>query len=179
MARMVERAGAPALAVGGAYVLVYLLAVGDIDLAAVAHWGGRAVPVTLERITAMRQPFQFEALALVELGRVVVLLSPGNILVAGLLGALLGANLHGALELRRRPATCSPYARSGGLIGAAPALLAGGACCAPTLLLLLGIPALGAFTAFFGWLIPLSLLLLAAGRLWQRRQGAPAVLGVL
>lgn len=179
MARAAERAGTAALALGGAYFLVYLFAVGDIDLAAAAGWGGRTVPVTLERITAMRQPFQFEALALVELGRVVVLLSPGNLAVAGLLGLLLGANLHGALDLRRRPAACTPYARSGGVAGAVPALLAGGACCAPTLLLLLGIPALGAFAAFFGWLIPLSLLLLAAGRAWQRRRGAAAVLRLL
>lgn len=179
MAPAAERAGILAFALGGAYFLVYLLAVGDVDVAAAAGWGGHAVPVTLERIVAMRQPFQFEALALLELGRVVVLLSPGNLLVAGLLGALLGANLHGALDLRRRPATCSPYARSGGVVGALPALLAGGACCAPGLLLLLGVPALGAFAAFFGWLIPLSLVLLVASRTWQRRQGAAAVLGVL
>lgn len=179
MAPTAERAGALALVLGGAYVLAYLLAVGDVDLASTAGWGGRAVAPTLERITAMRQPFRFEAVALLELGRVVVLLSPGNLVIAGLLGVLLGANLHGALDLRRRPAACGPYARAGGLAGAVPALLAGGACCAPGLLLLLGIPALGAFAAFIGWLIPLALLLLAAGRLWQRRRGAAPVLRVL
>lgn len=179
MAVAAERAGAIALALGGAYFLAYLFAVGDIDLAAASGWGGRTVPVTLERILAMRQPFQFEAVALLDVGRVVVLLSPGNVAVAGLLGALLGANVHGALDLRRRPASCDPYVRAGGLAGAVPALLAGGACCAPGLLLLLGIPALGAFAAFFGWLIPLSLILLVASRTWQRRRGARAVLGVL
>jgi hypothetical protein len=60
-----------------------------------------------------------------------------------------------------------------------PALLAGGACCAPSLLLVLGIPGLGAFVGLFAWLLPLSLLLLVLSRCWQRRRGAPRVLWLL
>ena len=59
----------------------------------------------------------------------------------------------------------APFPRAG--------LLAGGACCSPGLLLLLGIPALGAFVGLFSWLVPLSILLLGGARIWQHRQGAP------
>lgn len=68
--------------------------------------------------------------------------------IAVILGGLLAANLHGVIFICSHPATCK--VGSGGLVGAAPALFAGGACCAPSLILLLGIPGLGAISAFSG-----------------------------
>ena len=56
--------------------------------------------------------------------------------------------------------------------GAWPSLLAGGACCAPSLLLLLGIPGLGAFVSLFAWMVPLALFLVLLA-------GVPAVDDVL
>jgi len=173
-----RRSGWIAATCGVAYAGLYLWALGDLDRGGTGwHW--QPVAVTLERALAMRAPFQFEAVAMAELGPVLWLVSPGNLVVAGLLGLLLALNLDGALDLRRG-AACSVGSSQGALAaGAAPALLAGGACCAPSLLLLLGIPGLGGFVALFPWLIPVSLVLLLASRTWQRRLGARPIAGLL
>lgn len=162
----------PAAALGLVYALGYLYASGDVDIVRRSAWGLRVADRAPSSWTGTRAPFRFEAVAIADIGHLAVLVSPLNLVVAGALGLLLALNLHGVIELRRRPAQCRPGA--GGLLAAAPALLAGGACCAPGLVLLLGIPGLGAFAAFFGWLIPVSFALLLASRWWQRRQGAPA-----
>lgn len=162
---------------GGLYALLYLYAIGDIDLGK-AGWEWYWVPFSLERLVAMRSLFHFEAIAVIESGYAVFLLSPANMLLAASLGMLLGVNLHGVLDLRDRR-TCGLSGNVGWAVGAVPALLAGGACCAPSLVLLLSLPGLGALAGFFAWLIPTSLLLLAVSRWWQRRLGANKLLGWL
>jgi hypothetical protein len=164
---------------GISYGAVYLWAVGDIDTGGPGAWQWQPVELSLERLTAMRSPMHFEAVAMVQAGPLFMLVSPLNLLIATLLGTLLIANVHGAFELRRHVA-CN--ARPGtGMLSAStlPALLAGGACCAPSLLILLGIPGLGAFAALFAWLVPLSVVALMASRWWQRRLGASPLLGWL
>lgn len=162
----------PALAVGAIYALGYLYALGDIDWAQQAAWGFRVGDLALAQWITMRSAFYFEAVAIADIGHLAVLISPLNLAIAVGLASLLTLNIHGAIELRRRPALCRR--RPGTLLGGLPALLAGGACCAPSLVLLLGVPGLGAFAALFGWLIPLSFAALFATRWWQRREGAPA-----
>ena len=161
----------PAAGVGLAYAQGYLFALGDLDVVGRTAWAFRTADVTPSKWIELRDAFRFEAVAIADLGHLAVLVSPLNLAVAGTLGALLALNVHGAFALRRAPAQC--VRGGGGLLGAVPALLAGGACCAPSLVLLLGIPGLGAFAAFFGWLIPLSAVLLIANHRWQRRCGAP------
>jgi hypothetical protein len=165
----------PAALAGLGYAALYLYAIGDFSLTPPPAWDWRIGELSLDRLLSSRGPFQFEALAIAEAGYAVLLISPLNLLVTAMLGGLLAANIHGALYLRANPGICRP--RRGGLIAsAAPALLAGGACCAPSLLLILGIPALGAFSAFFGWLVPLSLVALGLNRIWQHWQGAPGMI---
>ena len=160
-----------AVAVGLIYALGYLYALGDLSAAFRPVWDLRLGDPA--RLLDQRALFQFEAIAMLQAGALVWLISPLNLLIAGVLGALLALNIDGAWALWQRPAACGIGARSSGVLAAVPALAAGGACCAPSLLLLLGIPGLGAFAALFAWLVPLSLLLLVASRYWQRRQGAP------
>jgi hypothetical protein len=162
---------AAAAAVGIAYALGYLYALGDLSMAARAAWSVTAGDPA--RWLDQRVVFQFEAIAMLQAGHLVWLISPLNLLIAATLGTLLALNIDGAWMLWRRPATCGIAGRGGGLLAAVPALAAGGACCAPSLLLLLGIPGLGAFAAMFAWLVPLSLLLLVGSRGWQRHRGAP------
>lgn len=162
---------------GGAYAVFYLYALGDLDSAPTA-WSWASLDWEWSRLWAMRSSWQFEALALLQLGPLVILLSPLNLLFAALLGLLLALNLDGALALREA-AQCSLASRNAWSVGAWPALLAGGACCAPSLLLLIGIPGLGAFIGLFAWLLPLSFVLLLSSRLWQRGRGVPPVLGWL
>jgi hypothetical protein len=156
------------------YALLYLYAIGDLDIGRTG-WNWQALDWQWQRLLARRGPWHFEAVAMLELGYLVLLLSPTNLALAGSLALLLAINLHGALALRAN-AQCSLSQGTASSAGLWPALLAGGACCAPSLLLVLGIPGLGAFVGLFAWLLPLSLLLLVLGRCWQRRRGAPRVL---
>ena len=154
------------------YALFYLYSLGDFTFYGPPAWDAYINSLSWERIFSARSLFQFESVAVLELGYLVWLISPLNLLVALLLSSLLSANIHGALYLRAQPRACR--SRSGGaLAGALPAMLVGGACCAPSLLLLLGIPSLGALSAYFGWLLPLSLVALMLNRIWQNRLGAP------
>jgi hypothetical protein len=154
-----------------AYAGFYLFAIGDVDLVGPPAWDARLGEVTAQRILSARAPFQFEAVAVLEAGYLVWLVSPLNLLVAAILAALLAANIAGALYLRAH-AQCGTGGKST-LGSALPALMAGGACCAPSLILLLGVPGLGALAAWLPWLVPVSMFALAANRWWQHRQGAP------
>lgn len=159
-----------------AYILIYLFTIGDIGIGRYG-WGLKTVSSPLSRMLETRGPFHFEAVAMAELGPAVVLISPGNLLVSAVLGMLLAVNIIGILDLRH--SGCRLPGRMGVSAGAIPALLAGGACCAPSLLLLLGLPGLGAFIGLFAWLVPLSVLLLTLNRWYQRRLGAAPILFIL
>jgi hypothetical protein len=154
-------------ALGVVYGLFYLFMLGDLDIGR-SGWSWVSLGWDWQRLFAQRGPWHFEALAGLHAGPLIILLSPLNLLVATLLGGLLALNLHTALTLRAQR-QCSLVASSAWSASLWPALLAGGACCAPSLLLLLGIPALGAFIGLFAWLLPLSLLLLVLSLVWQRR----------
>lgn len=162
---------------GMLYALAYLHLLGDLDVRPEGGWG--LVIGDPGAWLDRRGLLHFEPVAMLELGRVLFLASPLNIAFAAALGALLAVNLDGAWQLWRQPATCAVRSgrpasgfAGGGLLAAVPALLAGGACCAPSLLMLLGIPALGAVAGLFGWLVPASLVLLLFSRILQRRRGA-------
>jgi len=162
-----------ASAAGIAYAVGYLFALGDLAIVGRAAWQtALAKPWTTLWLTA-KAPFQFEAIAMLQAGHLLYLASPLNTLIALLLGAAVAVNLDGVIALRSQPAECRVASGDSGVLAAVPALLAGGACCAPSLLILLGIPGLGALAALFGWLVPLSFVLLVASRWWQLRLGAP------
>lgn len=164
-----------AAAVGVLYAAGYLYALGDLARAVRSTWGWQWAGDPWRWLEA-RGLFHFEPVARLDAGPLVLLVSPLDLGLALVLGGLVAANLHGAVSLYRGGGACR--ASAGGALAALPALLAGSACCAPGLLLLLGVPSLGAFAALFGWLVPLSLLLLAVTRLGQRRLGAPPWLAV-
>lgn len=159
---------------GALFFLLYLYAIGDLDIDRRATWQLMMADASPDHWMQARAPFLFEAMALLEAGWLVWLISPVNLLIAGLLGGMMALNIHGIFSLRTIPQSCGIGGRYAGAGGAVPALLAGSACCAPSLLLLLGIPGLGAFSAFFPWLVPLSVILLALSRWWQRHMGATA-----
>ncbi|TVQ28996.1 MAG: hypothetical protein EA370_15870 [Wenzhouxiangella sp.] len=164
-----------ALLAGAGYGLFYLYAIGDVTLYGPPHWGAYLTEVSLERIFTARSTLMFEAIAVIELGWVVWLFSPLNLFLALILAGLLAANMHGVLYIRAHPKQCQVGGNKA-FIGALPALFAGGACCAPSLILLLGIPGLGAFGALFGWLLPISIVVLGINRIWQHGHGAPSML---
>ncbi len=162
-----------AVAAGLLYAAFYLWAIGDLDVVRRTDWSLQLTAMEMDRLVRMRSLFLFEAVGMLQFNRALLLISPGNLLIAAALAGLLVVNIHGAVRLRQQPASCGT-GRGGVLSSALPALFAGSACCAPGLLLLFGIPALGVASSYFAYLIPLSLGLLLANRWWQRRLGAPS-----
>jgi len=161
-------------AAGLAYMVLYLIASRDVSLARDTGWAWRLAPDWPSLWLQARAPFRFEGIAMLEAGGLAWIVSPVNLLIAGLLGAVIALNVHGVLALYRCRSTCRTSGAGVGVLASLPALLAGGACCAPALVLLIAMPGLGALAGLFGWLIPVSLMLLVVTRRWQRHHGAPA-----
>jgi thioredoxin 1 len=137
---LADKAGlVAAVLVAIGYLLVYLLAVGDLTL------DGRSRPVSvtvvanlLDLILRQRAPLQFEAVAVLHMPGVVWLLSPLNLIVGLTLGLLTGVQVALVRVAWRCARTCGLGPLSG-LMSGLPGLLAGSACCAPLLFVLLGL----------------------------------------
>ncbi|GGM51119.1 hypothetical protein GCM10012275_22550 [Longimycelium tulufanense] len=165
-------------------LLLYLLAIGDIAVGGasrVARSPGaswiEATPDWADRLFRARAPYLFEpVLAVHPLPQATILLSPINVLLGGVLAALVGLNLTVALTAAAQATSCRRVGY-GRLLAALPALLTGVACCVPTFLIILGsstaavlLPVVTPLRMLF---YPLSLALLAATLLWgtHRLQG--------
>ncbi|QBQ54325.1 hypothetical protein [Nitrosococcus wardiae] len=147
------------------YLLVYLFAIGDLSFNTapyhfVIRWSDQPFSLIFKSIS----PFYFEAIALIKLFFLTYLFSPLNLFLAGVLSLLVGFNIAFSYLAFTQPKVC--YGQSTvGILAALPALLAGSACCGPLILLVLGIQASAALMAFFGWLIPVAILLLVGALL--------------
>ncbi|MFO8231111.1 MAG: hypothetical protein R6U20_00450, partial [Longimonas sp.] len=84
---------------------------------------------------------------------------PLNILIGGLLSLLAALNLMVTYVAYNQPSACS-FNRSTGVLASLPALLAGGACCAPAIVLILGLQVSSLFITAFQVLIPVAAVLL-------------------
>lgn len=151
-----------------AYTGLYLWLTGD--LAGGGLGGFDAVFPAWQRVFEARSTFQFEPVGLITLGPLVWTFSPLNFLLALAMGMLVGLNLVAGWRLWRAPKTCELRSASTGLLAAIPALLAGGACCAPLVLIWLGLPIAGAVVSLAPVLIPVAILLLVAGLAGMARQ---------
>ncbi|MCL7940247.1 hypothetical protein M8009_08025 [Halomonas sp. ATCH28] len=146
--------------VGLVYGGLYLWLIGDLGGGGTG--GLHAVFPAWERVWETRGPFHFEPVGLIEAGPLVWTFSPINSLLAWGLGMLLGTNLTLGWRLRRASRACGWQASGSSFLSSLPALLAGGACCAPLALIWLGLPLAGALASLTPWLIPLAALLLLA-----------------
>jgi hypothetical protein len=148
--------GRLAVALAGLYLLLFLIALRDLSLG-----GGAPEVLTVEwtRMFERTGPVTFEPIARLTLPWVTLLLSPLNLLIGLALAVLAGLNLAVTVVAFRHPAACR-FNRSTGVLASVPALLAGGACCAPTVVLLAGIQASSLMIGVFQVLIPVSFLLL-------------------
>lgn len=170
------------LLVGVGYVLAYLYSVQNIvvvpggDLVA-----GAPVPSALvaadwsAKMWKPIAPFVWEpVVAVYPLRSVVVFLSVPNLLLALLLGALVGLNVGVALARIRAARAMGGQAGSvKGLLVSAPGLLTGFTCCVPTAVLAVGSLAAGftvAVIAIRPYFIPAAALALAANLLWGVRK---------
>lgn len=147
-----------AVGMGGAYLVLFLVALQDISR------GGRGfsfLTVEWTRMFERTGAVTFEPIAQLTVPGVTVLLSPLNLFMGLFLSFLVGLNLMVTWIAFRQPAACR-FNRSTGILASVPALLAGSACCAPAIVLILGIQVSSLFMAVFQVLLPASLLLLVA-----------------
>jgi len=149
-----------AVAVGVTYLLGYLYAIGDL----VVREGvgvGVAMPVgePLTHMLGRTGPVSFEAIAIVDLEPLRLLFSPLNTLLGVGLAALVGINIAMSYLAVTQPRSCGLGATSG-VLASVPALLSGSACCAPVVLLVLGIQASGLLLTALTWLLPVGIVLL-------------------
>ncbi|MHC3438985.1 hypothetical protein ACYJ1Y_13025 [Natrialbaceae archaeon A-gly3] len=163
---------------GIAYLLVYLYAIGNLtyqpgvgtDLFVVDQPLARAVEPGPGR-------FAYEPIAVVDLWTVRYLLSPINTAIGLGLATLVGLNLGLSYLAVAQPKSCGLGASSG-LLASLPAVLAGSACCAPVILLVLGITAGGTLLAVIGWLLPVGVALLLASLVYLAGKIDPGALAV-
>lgn len=145
-----------AVGVGTLYLLLFLVALQDISL------GGRGFQLLTVEWTRMFDrtgAITFEPIAQVTLPGVTLLISPLNILIGIVLAVLAGLNLTVTWLAFRQPKACR-FNRSTGILASLPALLAGSACCAPAIVLILGLQVSSLFVTVFQVLIPVSVAIL-------------------
>ncbi|HZD75102.1 MAG TPA: hypothetical protein VE776_14645 [Actinomycetota bacterium] len=172
-----RRARRAAVAVAAAYLLVYLLAVGDVSISPASDLSRfvdlpslQTAPDWTAKLLQRRAAFAYEpVLALYPINHVTVFVAPLDLAMGLLLGALAGLNLAVALLARRTSRACRLRGLPG-LLGAVPALLTGVTCCVPTLALALGAQFTFALLAVSDWLFPLALAVTATSLLWSAQQ---------
>ncbi len=141
---------------GAVYLLLFMVALQDISR------GGRSLQFLTTDWTRMFErtgTVTFEPIAQLTLPGLTILLSPLNILMGAVIALLVGLNLAVTYIAFRQPRACS-FNRSTGILASFPALLAGSACCAPAIVLILGIQVSSLFMTVFQVLIPASVVLL-------------------
>lgn len=145
-----------AVGIGILYLVLFLIALRDITL---GGSGLQFASVEWTRMFSATGPFTFEAIARLTLPGVTVLIAPMNILVGSALSLLAALNLMVTYVAYNQPSACH-FNRSTGVLASLPALLAGGACCAPAIVLILGLQVSSLFITAFQVLIPVAALLL-------------------
>lgn len=160
------------MAIAFIYLILFLVALQDISL---GGQGFDLVTVEWTRMFDRTTTFTFEAVARVTVPGVTILLSPVNFAIGVVLAVLAGLNLVITWIAIRQPAACS-FNRSTGFLASIPALLAGSACCAPAIVLILGLQMSSLLLGAFQVLIPASLLLLILTLILILRRTQPELL---
>lgn len=157
-----------AIGVGSIYLLLFLLALGDVS---VGGMGFDFRTTDWVRMFERSGPATFEPIGRLTLPGLTILLSPLNLATGFALAALAGLNLTVTWIALRQPRACR-FNRSTGIIASLPALLAGGACCAPTIVLILGLQVSSLLVTAMQVLIPVSgtLLLITLGAILHRTE---------
>jgi len=163
--RLLTRYASLPIAVGVAlgYLLLFLIAIGDItpgnrsgssSLIVMQNWS--------ETMLRERSAFQFEAVAVLETSLFVWLVSPVNVAIGLTLGLMTGLQV-ALVRIARRCAAACGLGPATGILASLPGLLAGSACCAPMLFLLLGLQVTASLVTLMGLMIPVAFLLLTIG----------------
>ena len=163
---------------GITYSMIYLFMLGQLGFQATL---GFDLLTVAEPFSRMFEPgpgrFVFEPIAIVDVWLIRLLFSPINAVIGAGLGLLVGVNLGLSYLAIVQPKRCGLGASSG-VMASVPAVLAGGACCAPVVLIVLGITAGGTLLAVISWLLPLGVLLLIVSLFYLAAQINPIALSM-
>ncbi|MGH3738978.1 MAG: hypothetical protein ACRDT6_25775 [Micromonosporaceae bacterium] len=157
-------------------LLLYLVSIGDVAAGTGRRGAGPVLSIApgwAGRLTATRASWLFEPVAAVRPGSwLTVFVSPGNLLLGGVLAALVALHVSVTAYQVYAARQCRRTA-FGRLLAVLPGFGVGIACCAPTLLLAMGtgfaatlIPVL---LPVRGWLYPGAVLMLTGMLLWTAR----------
>ncbi len=155
-----------------AYLVLFLVAVADLTVdAAWRPVSGFVASDWQNLVVRQRAPFQFEAVAVVEAPWLVWLVSPMNIAIGLVLGLLTGLQI-ALVRIAKDCAVACGLSPATGILAGLPGLLAGSACCAPLLFVLLGIQVTASLVTLMGLLVPAAFVLLGAGLMMTLRTAA-------
>jgi hypothetical protein len=156
---------------------VYLWAIQNLAFRRGAKMGVMVVESPLQRMFEIAPgAFSYEPILLLKFGFGTYLFSPINTVLALALASLVGVNLALSYLAITQPKSCRLSVGSG-VLASLPALLAGGACCAPVLLIVIGITATGPLLAVLPWLLPLGVVLLLVSLIYLAGKIDPTILG--
>ncbi len=156
------------------YLLAYLFAIGHLS-AGDGDFGLLLVSDPASRAFQPMGTLLWEPIARLDAGVATVFVSPLNLLLGLVLALLVGVNIAVSFLAWRQPEACG-IAGSSGVLAGVPALLSGAACCAPVVLIVLGVQASGILLTAFSALVPIALALLVGSLLWVGRTVDPAYL---
>ena len=160
---------------GLVYALVYLSAVGHLTI---QPGIGFEVMVVQDPLARMFESgpgrFSYEPIAMIDLWLARYQFSPLNTIIGIVLAGLVGLNLGLSYLAVVQPRACG-LGTGSGVLAAIPALLAGGACCAPVILLVLGITAGGMLLTVISWLLPVGVVLLVGSLVYLALQIDPTI----
>ena len=152
-----------AWAVALVYLVIILVALADLTIDGVFRPASLFVVANWESLVLrVRVPFPFEAVAILEAPFLVRLVSPLNIAIGLALGLLTGVQV-ALVRIARRCAVACGLSPATGVLAGLPGLLAGSACCAPVLLILLGVQVTASLVTLMGLMIPAAFVLLVGG----------------
>jgi hypothetical protein len=156
------------------YLILFMVALQDISLGGT---GFQVLTTDWSRAFDRTGTFTFEPIAQLTVPGVTMLLSPINFTIGAILSLLVGLNLMVTYIAFKQPRACG-FNRSTGILASLPALLAGSACCAPVIILILGLQLSSLMVAAFQVLIPVSgMLLLLTLSLILKRTNPDLIVG--
>ncbi len=163
-------------AIGAAllYMLVYLVAIQDLDISTAGRFSrfadipsAQVVPDWQDKVFAQRAPYLYEPVGVVYLlPQLAWFISVGNILIAAALALPLGLSVALALYSVATAKACGRFAYSG-LFAVLPTFLLGFGCCAPTIILLLGTGVAATLVPVRSYLFPLALASMGVMFVWM------------
>lgn len=153
------------------YVMIYLFATQQLIFTsrvsqedAIAMF--KILPNWKELLIRQRSPFLFEPVGILYLGNLRFFISAPNIILAFVIGGLVGANISASYYTFKMLGLKG--VRGVGLIlGTIPVVLSGAACCVPTIIIIIGLQLTATLAAVWSLFVPISLILLTASLYWS------------